>query len=361
LYSIDITKDTIAPLIFYMLMGGGLVFLLINPFQFKEVIFHKSFLFLLIINLINFVYLLFFDIYFNQESLEYLMARFVSFSLISLSVYYNFNYFKTRFPVHLINVIALVVIIGLFIDPFIFSGRYDGIIWNPNMLASISVIAFAFLFLKEEKTGFEKFLMFLLLLVVLSTGSRGVLIAIVLSFILKFGFSFRNIFYSIMGIGFVVLISNTNLDTSLNRISSQGLFNDRTDQFYFALETLKKELFTGYGLYEYSGMPENIETPEELEGLFLGSHNGYLSILIQYGIIFGGIIIMIIFRKSIQLINYFRSMEDLKNIYLFIIIYTLLAANFESLLTGINEFHTILFWFSLSYLSYSKFRNEHAI
>ena len=144
-------------------------------------------------------------------------------------------------------------------------------------------------------------------------------------------------------------------------MSSQGIFNDRTEQFYFAVNNLKENLFVGYGLDEYSGLPKDIEIPEELEGLFIGAHNGDLSILLQYGILFGGLVIVILFRKSLQVIQFFKNKSGLNNIYLFVIIYTLIVANFESLFTGINEFHTILFWFSLSYLSYTKFLSEHEI
>ena len=92
----------------------------------------------------------------------------------------------------------------------------------------------------------------------------------------------------------------------------------------------------------------------------MGAHNGYLSILLQYGIIFGGLVILIIFKKSLEIIRFYYGKNDHNLIYLFLIIYTLIAANFESLITGINEFHTILFWFSLAYLSYSKSLEENA-
>ena len=362
LYSIDSTKDTIAPILFNLIMGGGLLFVLINPSQIRVVLFHKSFLFLMVLNLINLFYYLFFDSISNIKSLEYLMARFMSFSLISLSVYHNFKYYKNNFSSLLVKIIFFIVVLGLFIDPFILSRRYDGIIWNPNMLASLTVLAFSFLFLKKEKkSNLEIFMMLLLFIVTLSTGSRTVMIAIALTFVMKYRFTTRNILYSVMGIICIILISNTNLDTSLNRISSQGIFNDRTEQFNFAVYNLKQNLFVGYGLDEYSGLPKDIEIPEELEGLFIGAHNGYLSILIQYGILFGGLVIFILFRKSLQVVEFFKNKSGINNIYLFVIIYTLIAANFESLFTGINEFHTILFWFSLSYLSYTKFLSEHEI
>ena len=87
----------------------------------------------------------------------------------------------------------------------------------------------------------------------------------------------------------------------------------------------------------------------------IGAHNGYLAFLTQYGILFGGIVIFIIFKKSFQIYFYFRNSTEYERIYLFIIIYTFIASLFEVFMTGINDFNTILFWFSLAILSYSKY------
>jgi len=46
-------------------------------------------------------------------------------------------------------------------------------------------------------------------------------------------------------------------------------------------------------------------------------------------------------------------------VYYYIIAYGLVASMYETLITGINEFHTILFWFSLAFLSFSKFQLSH--
>ena len=361
LYSIPETNITIAPIVFYCIMGIGLILLIINPSQIKDVIFHKSFLFLLLINLINLIYFLFFESEFNQDSLNFLLARFVQFSLISLSIYHNYDYYKKKFSSLIIKVISIIVVLGLIIDSDLLSGRYNGIIWNPNMLASLSVLAFSFILIKnEKKTNLDLFLLILFFIVSIATGSRLALLIITVSFIYKFGLSIRNVFYAIIGFSLLVFISTTNLQTSFNRFSSQDVFNDRTEQFTFALENLKEELWFGYGLSEYSGSPEDIEIPDEYQGLLMASHNGYLSIYLQYGIIFGSFIILIIIRKSLILSSYFIRKEQENNIFIFVVIITLIASMFETLLTGINEFHTILFWFSLSYLSYSKFMKDDA-
>ena len=360
LYSIPETNITIAPTIFYFLMGTGLILLIINPSQIKDVIFHRSFLFLLLISLVNLVYFLFFESEFNQDSLEFLMARFVQFSLISLSIYHNYDYYKKKFSSLIIKVISIIVVLGLFVDPDLLSGRYYGIIWNPNMLASLSVLAFSFVLMKNEKrTNLDVLLLILFFIVSIATGSRLALLIITVSFIYKFGLSIRNVFYAIIGFILLFLISSIDLNTSFNRFSSQDVLNDRSDQFNFAVNNLEKKFWFGYGLSEYSGLPSNIDVPEEYQGLLIASHNGYLSIFLQYGIIFGFFIILIIMRKSLMLSSYFIRKEQKDNIFLFIVILTLIASMFETLLTGINEFHTILFWFSLSYLSYSKYLQDY--
>ena len=63
----------------------------------------------------------------------------------------------------------------------------------------------------------------------------------------------------------------------------------------------------------------------------------------------------IIIYKSFTLLLYFKGMILEYGFYLYIIIYTLVASIYESLIVGINEFHTILFWLSLTYLSHEKF------
>ena len=359
LYSIPETMHTIAPVIFYSLMFLTVLFLLVNPHHLREVLFHRSFLFILLINCLNLVYFLFIDDIKDQKSLEFLLARFAQYSLISFSVYYNFNYFKKDFQDLLIKIIFFVIILSLIFNPFIFDDRYSGILWNPNMLASISVIAFSYLLIKNSsKSNMDYFLLILFFLIAISTGSRVVIIGIVLSFIFKFGFALKNLMYSIFALLMVLVVVSTDLNTSINRISSQSIFNDRTLQFELALKSINDKLIEGHGLSNYSGIPE-IALGEEYDGLIVSAHNGYLSLFIQYGLIFGSLILLIILKKSFSVLYYFKEGEDYLDFYLFLVVYTLIAANFESLITGINEFHTILFWFSLTYLSYSKFLKQY--
>ena len=346
--------------IFLGLMGIFTIFLVLNPKQIKKVIFHKAFLFLLILNSLNLLYFILFHSVSDIEAIKYLLARGVQFSIISISIFFHFDYYKTQFLNHIVSLVLFIVILSLLFYPNIFSGRYSGIIWNSNMLASFIVIAFAILLLKNnDKSLRNNILLFFLLVIALSTGSRGALVGIAISFGLKYGFSLRNIVYSLIAFSIYFIVSSLNLDTSFNRFAEQSMFNDRVGQALFAIENINNSLLSGYGLNEYTGLPKEVISPNRFKGQIMESHNGYLSIFLQYGVLFGGLILALIFVKAFQLISFFRLSNKTDKVFIFIIIYTFVSSIYETLITGINEFHTILFWFSLAFLSYSKFKKEY--
>ena len=333
---------------------------LINPKQIKDIIFHKAFVFFLIINVLNLVYFILFHDVFEIEAIKYMLARGVQFSVICFSIYFHYEYYKLKFMDHLVFLVFAIVLLSFVLNPFIFSGRYSGIIWNPNMFSSFVVIAFSILFLKNKaKSSFDYVMLFSFFLMALASGSRGSLVAIIIVFLLKYGFSFRNIFYALLAFTLTFAISSINLDTSLNRFVEQSMFNDRLLQYEYAILSIKHKLFIGYGLDKYAYINKSL-VPISLQGKIIGAHNGYLAILTQYGIMFGGLILYIIFNQSYKLISFFRNSLDYERVYVFIIIYTLIASLYETLITGVNEFQTILFWFALAFLSYSKFNQENA-
>ena len=171
---------------------------------------------------------------------------------------------------------------------------------------------------------------------------------------MKYGFSKINIIYSFVALLLYFIVVNLQYETSLNRFDISDLLSDRIIQYKYALASINNEFFYGYGLDKYSYIDKSL-VPLNLQSEIIGAHNGYLAILTQYGVLLGGIILFLILRQCFDLILYFYSKEnDIYKRYLFILIYTLIASFYESLIVGINEFHTILFWFSLAILSYSR-------
>ena len=343
--------------IFLALMGIFLFVLLINPMLIKTILFHKAFSFLLFINLLNLLYFFLFHSISDYDAIKYLMARSVEFSIISTSIFFNYEYYKNKFLDHLVYVVLGIVVFGFVIDPSLFSGRYSGIIWNPNMFSSLVIIAFSIHFLKHEKlTRSDYFILFILLISALASGSRNSLVALILVFIFKYGFTSKNVMYGFFALVISLFILTINLETSINRFVD-NTFNDRILQFEYAYISVQEKLFTGYGLDKYAYIDKSL-VPIHLKDKIIGAHNGYLAILAQYGIIFGSVILFLIFRKSLQAYFYFKNKKSFESVYLFIILYVLIASIYESLITGINEFSTILFWFSTSILSYSMFLKE---
>ena len=350
---------TLGNILFLFLMVIFLIVLMINNRLIKEVIFHKSFNFLLILNVINIIYFILFHSVDDIEALKYLFARGIQFSIISLSIYHNFEYLRTKFLDHIVSIVFFISILGILVSPSVFSGRYSGIIWNPNMLASFTIIAFSILFLKKESySNYDISLMLFFFLISIATGSRGAIVGIALAFLVKYGFARRNLIYAALTIVGILVISSINLDTSMNRLAEQSLFNDRLLQYEYAWQTIRLKLFSGNGLDKYAYIDKSL-VPIYLKGLIISSHNGYLAILTQYGLVFGGAVLLVIINKSIQVVSFFKDTSENERIYLFIVIYALFAAIYETLITGINEFHTILFWFSLAFLSYSKYKLQY--
>ena len=347
----------IGNMIFLSLMAIFCFLLLINPVQIKNILFHKAFLFFLIINFINLFYFLFVHSISDYEAIKFMISKGLQFSIISISIYFNHEYYKDKFLTHIVYIVFGIAVLSFLLDPFIFSGRYMGIIWNENMLGAFTITAFSILLLKDNKrTNLDYIMLFTFIIISLFTGSRLILLALGLALLVKYGFSPRNIIYTALSLIITLFIVSYNLDTSLNRFVSQSLFNDRILQYRYAYETIINKPLLGYGLDKYAYIDLSL-VPNYVKSItIMGAHNGYLAFLSQYGILFGGAIIFIIFKKSIQIYFYFKNSKEFERIYLFIIIYTLIASLFEVFMTGINAFTTILFWFSLAILSYSKFK-----
>ena len=345
--------------IFISLMILFSFFLFINPKHIKSVLFHKAFSFMLIITVINIFYFLLFHEFNDIEAVKYLLARTVQFSIICFSVYYYYNYYSERFLQHVCWVVLLILLISFISDPFIFSGRYQGIVWNPNALSSFSSIAFAIMLMtKRRKNKIQIILMILFLLFSLLTGSRGSIVAIALAYLINYGLSSKNIVYSVLAIFLYLGVSNFQFETSINRLYSQGLFEDRVLQYEYGLKSIVNSPYSGYGLDKYSFIDKKL-VPLELKSKIIGAHNGYLAILTQYGLIFGFFILYIILKKSYRSIIFVNKhkLEEHK-IHIYIIIYTLIASLYESLMVGINEFHTILFWYSLAIILFREYNHN---
>ena len=348
----------IGDFIFFGLMFIFSIYAIVNSSVLIQIFKSKSFQFMILIILINFFYWIIFHEFNDLDAIKYLSARSIQFFIICIAVLLNYEYFLYRFPKHLAYFVLILVFIGLVINPDFISKRYLGIFWNENAFASFTCMSFAVFFLQvKERTNLDNFLMTLLIIVSASTGSRSVVIALILCFLLKYGLSVRNSLYSIVFIILYLFIINLQLSTSFNRFSAVSLFDDRILQIKYAFTTLLNKPFFGYGIDKYSYIDMDL-VPDLIFGTIISAHNGYLALLVQFGMIFGGAILFIIGRQSFLNIRRFISKQNNNTFYLFVLIFGLLTSFFETLITGINEFHTILFLFSLAILNFSYYESS---
>ena len=337
--------------VFYFTMSISILFMMINIINVSNVILHKAFNFLFILNLINLTHFLFLSSSYiggvSSHPFLYLIAKFLQYTLISLSIYYNIDYFRYKFFDHIIYLIGLTVLVGLMINFNYSFDSYQGLFKNQNMLASLTGIAFSILLLKsDQQTILRIGLLSLLFIVSVISGSRSVFIYLAIAGLYKYGFSMKNFIYAFLIVGVLLLMQH--------RIFIDDL--DRIDQWSESLDNINDELLTGYGLSVYEGYLDDNQS-------YGGAHNAYLSIFMLYGVILGSFMILTIFIKSFSLFNFFKDRPSYVRIYLCIIMITLVASVSETLITGVNEFLTILFWISLSSLSFIKYKlqNERTI
>ncbi len=318
----------------------------------KEVLLNRRFLPFLLFNILNLLYHLFFE-FGDVESLKYFLARFAVFSLISLHINYCSKYLKTDFFKHLYKFLLLLGIASLLLWPVSLSTRYYGIFTNPNATGAIMSIAFALkLFLYYEGTRRDLLELLLFFCIVLLSGSRISLLSIALAYVFRFGLSFR--FIIIIAISVVALYLTIDFfgeESGANRLLSDDLISNRILEFQYAYKTFQSKWMSGYGLANYAYINQALISVDH-ESLHIGAHNGYLALLVQYGLFFASSFFIILFTSLFSIISFVKSNWDSKYIqfFSFILIFMLLNSVVETMITGINDFQTCMFWLSFGYL-----------
>ncbi|MGC6470825.1 MAG: O-antigen ligase family protein [Flavobacteriales bacterium] len=352
----------VGSILFYICMGLALFTIILSPYLLKETIFNKGFSLFYWINLINLIYFIALD-FGDIESFKYLIARFVQFSLFSFSILL----LKDNFVSHLITFLKYLCFLSLFLSFIIdtpgISTRYMGIFFNPNEFSILMVTGFA-IFLFDEKKIFINYLaLILFLLAIILSGSRSAILGIVLSLIVYFNHhGLKNIFNLFFICGFTIVFTYFTGDyNAITRIFNEDLFSNRIYEYLYAIETLMQKPVFGYGLKNYAYIDTSLISFDDVQ-IDFGAHNGYLSLLVQYGLFFGFIYLIILLYNLIRI---FLSDKKIfgENILhtkflVFILIYSLVNGMFENNFVGINFFQSNLFWLVLGYLIYKKYRHE---
>ena len=328
----------------------------------KNVVFDKSFQIFFFLNFLNLIYYLFLELG-DVESLNYLAARFVQFSIFSISIYLLKDDFANKFVKFLkfITVGSLLASLALKFPDF--ESRYQGVFLNPNEFSIIMVIGFTLTLFNSKRTTINYLLMLMFLFVIVISGSRSAIVGLgiaIISYILHHGS--RNLINIFFIIGSLLLFSFFGgQNNAIQRIIEFDLLVNRKYEYLYAIDTfLQKPLF-GHGLKNYAYIDFSLIQFDD-EQINFGAHNGYLSILVQYGAIFSTIFFSILIYYLIKIysakIEIFGENVLQTKFLFFLITYSLINGLFENTIIGINFLQTNLFWLTLAYFLYVLYQKN---
>ena len=347
---------------FLIIMGFSLLLTIYSIKILKNVVFDKSFQIFFFLNFLNLIYYLFLEIG-DLESLKYLAARFVQFSIFSISVYLLQDDFANKFVKFLKFATIGSLLASLALKFPDFETRYQGIFLNPNEFSIIMVIGFALILFTEKRTTINYSLMLLFLFVIVISGSRSAIAGLgiaIISYILHH--RSRNLLNIFFIVGSLLLFSFFGgQNNAIQRMIEFDLLINRKYEYLYAIDTfLQKPLF-GHGLKNYAYIDFSLIQFDDVQINF-GAHNGYLSILVQYGAIFSTIFFSIliyylnkIYRAKIEIFG--ENILQTKFLF-FLITYALVNGLFENTIIGINFLQTNLFWLTLAYFLHVLYQKD---
>ncbi len=347
---------------FLIIMGFSLLLTIYSIKILKNVVFDKSFQIFFFLNFLNLIYYLFLEIG-DLESLKYLAARFVQFSIFSISIYLLQDDFANKF-VKFLKFASIGSLLASLAFKFPdFETRYQGIFLNPNEFSIIMVIGFALILFTEKRTTINYSLMLLFLFVIVISGSRsaiaGLGIAIITYILHHRSQNLLNIFFIVGSLLLFSFFGGQN--NAIQRMLEFDLLINRKYEYLYAIDTfLQKPLF-GHGLKNYAYIDFSLIQFDDVQINF-GAHNGYLSILVQYGAIFSTIFFSIliyylnkIYRAKIEIFG--KNILQTKFLF-FLITYALVNGLFENTIIGINFLQTNLFWLTLAYFLHVLYQKD---
>ena len=341
---------------FLVIMGFSLLITIYSIKILKNVVLDKSFQMFFFLNFLNLIYYIFLEIG-DLESFKYLVARFVQFSIFSISVYLLQDDFANKFVKFLKFVTVGSLFASLALNFPNFETRYQGIFLNPNEFSIVMVIGFALILFTEKRTTINYLLILLFLFVIIISGSRsaiaGLGIAVITYILHHKSRGLLNIFLIVGSLLLFYFFGGQN--NAIQRMFEFDLLINRKYEYLYAIDTfLQKPLF-GYGLKKYAYIDFSLIQFDDVKITF-GAHNGYLSILVQYGAIFSTIFFSIliyyltkIYRAKIEIFG--ENLLQTKFLF-FLITYALVNGLFENTIIGINFLQTNLFWLTLAYFIY---------
>lgn len=352
----------IAENVFYVFMLISLTLSLFSVKIIKEIILDKSFYLFFIINILNIIYYVFIE-FGDLGSFKYLSARFVQFSVFSISIFI----LKDHFTKTLIQFLKFVTIGSLLTSLAFnfpdFSSRYMGIFFNPNEFSIIMVFGFAIILFTQNKSILNYTFLILFVFAIILSGSRAAIIGVFIALFMYFNhLKSKNLLNVIFVISLITLFSFLGGENNaIQRIFADDILTNRKYEYLYAIDTFLQKPIFGHGLKNYAYIDFSLIQFDDVQ-IDYGAHNGYLSILVQYGALFSSIFFGLLFYNINKIftsnINIFGENSLETRFLFFILVYTLVNGLFENTLIGINFFQSNLFWITFGYLLFVKYNKK---
>ena len=328
------------------------------PKLIKQIVLHKSFKFYLFLNFINIFYYLLFELG-DVESLKYLFSRLAGLSMFAISIEINADFYKEKMFPWISNLLILLCVAGVFFN-FPSVGRYSGLIGNYNEFGVLMSIAFGFKYIAREKHDFSHWsILILLALMTVFSGSRAAIIGLIIPvFFVEKSILKPLLIMTLIGGGVFLLTELNQSENSFSRLSSnEPLLSNRIKEYQYAILTFKNKWLLGNGLSNYSYINADLIATEDAHHM-IGSHNGYLAVLVQYGVLFSSFFFLNLFYglRKIKIFVLVHWEKRYVKSFVFIIVYGLIYSLFETVMTGINNFHTALFWLAFGLLFHDAYQ-----
>ena len=149
------------------------------------------------------------------------------------------------------------------------------------------VVGFSIILLTEKFSLINLLLLISFSSLVILSGSRsaiiGIFTAVMFYLIYNKERNWNMFFFLICSIIGLSIYSGDN--NALIRVFNSELFVNRKYEYLYAIDTFLQKPFFGYGLKNYAFIDFSLLQYGDIE-IDFGAHNGYLSILVQYGIFF---------------------------------------------------------------------------
>jgi O-antigen ligase len=337
-----------ATIIFLSLSIFFLITTLFNSSFIKNVVLNKSFNFYMFFYVLNITYFVFLEIT-DFESFKYMSAKIFQFIIFTSCIYFTYENFQNHIVKFLKFATFSSLLLSLVFNFPDLNTRYYGIFFNPNEFSIIMVYGFAVFLFNSKKNILNNLLLITFLILILISGSRSALIGVFIA--LYFYFKTVNFLFVSIALFFVLINYFSEIQT-ISRFINEDLFSNRYYEIIYALETFYNSFWLGSGLKNYAYIDKSLIKYTD-QSIDFGAHNGYLSVLVQYGIIFSTAFFFYLFKNVYQFFK-FLNVNNSPNylLFKFILTYTLVNAFFENSLSGINFFQNSLFWLILGFLYY---------